>query len=49
MSMKNLISAKGIPELEIFFWKGRLWSPSYFSVSCGGAPLSMVREYIENQ
>lgn len=28
---------------------GRFWSPSYFAGSCGGAPLSVVREYIENQ
>ena len=40
---------KEFPELEKFFWKGGLWSPSYFIASCGGAPLSMVREYIENQ
>ncbi|CAM3639774.1 IS200/IS605 family transposase [Nocardiopsis gilva] len=28
---------------------GRFWSPSYFVASCGGAPLSIVRDYIENQ
>ncbi|WP_075926945.1 IS200/IS605 family transposase [Nocardiopsis sp. CNR-923] len=28
---------------------GHFWSPSYFVGSCGGAPLSIVREYIENQ
>ena len=27
----------------------RLWSPSYFAGSCGGAPLAMVKEYIERQ
>lgn len=26
-----------------------LWSPSYFAVSVGGAPLSVVKEYIQNQ
>lgn len=25
------------------------WSPSYFAGSCDGAPLSIVKEYIENQ
>lgn len=25
------------------------WAPSYFAGSCGGAPLAIVREYIENQ
>ncbi|MGW3152564.1 transposase, partial [Streptomyces sp. NPDC001177] len=28
---------------------GHLWSPSYFSASCGGAPLTIVRQYIEQQ
>lgn len=26
-----------------------LWSPSYFAVSVGGAPLSVLKQYIENQ
>ncbi len=26
---------------------GHLWSPSYFSASCGGAPSVIVRQYIE--
>ncbi|MFD8222381.1 transposase, partial [Streptomyces sp. NPDC059697] len=25
------------------------WSPSYFAGSCGGAPLSIVKDYIDNQ
>lgn len=32
-----------------FLWKDALWSPSYFASSAGGAPLSVVREYILNQ
>ncbi|WP_326647526.1 IS200/IS605 family transposase [Streptomyces sp. NBC_01750] len=28
---------------------GHLWSPSYLSASCGGAPLAIVRQYIEQQ
>jgi putative transposase len=28
---------------------GHFWSPSYFAASCGGAPLSIVRQYIEEQ
>lgn len=28
---------------------GHLWSPSYFAASCGGAPISIVRQYIEQQ
>ena len=40
---------KEFPELQKYFWKGGLWSPSYFIASCGGAPLEIVKEYIENQ
>ena len=30
-------------------WGDHLWSPSYCIVSCGGAPLEIVKKYIENQ
>ncbi|GAA1265963.1 IS200/IS605 family transposase [Streptomyces aureus] len=30
-------------------WSGHFWSGSYFAGSCGGAPLTAVRQYIENQ
>jgi putative transposase len=29
--------------------RGRFWSPSYFAASCGGAPLSIIRAYVEQQ
>lgn len=29
--------------------RGHLWSPSYFAVSCGGAPLSIIKQYIGGQ
>jgi putative transposase len=28
---------------------GRFWSPSYLAASCGGAPLSIIRQYLEQQ
>ncbi|WP_373281481.1 transposase [Microtetraspora fusca] len=31
------------------FMHGHLWSPSYFAASCDGAPLAIIREYIENR
>ncbi len=37
------------PELEQYYWKGGLWSPSYFIASCGEAPLDSVKQYIKNQ
>lgn len=36
-------------DIEKYYWKGVLWSPSYFAGSCGGAPIDIVRKYIENQ
>ena len=40
---------KDRPDLQNRYWKGVLWSPSYFAASCGGAPISVVRQYIEQQ
>jgi putative transposase len=37
------------PSLRRRYWKGVLWSPSYFAASCGGAPISIIRQYIEQQ
>jgi putative transposase len=40
---------KARPDIEKRYWKGALWSPSYFASSCGGAPIEIIRQYIENQ
>ncbi|MDQ0945923.1 IS200/IS605 family transposase [Streptomyces sp. V1I1] len=38
------------PDLVRHYWSAqRLWSGSYFAGSVGGAPLSIVRRYIERQ
>lgn len=38
------------PELVRHYWRAqRLWSGSYFAGSAGGAPLSIVKQYIEQQ
>jgi putative transposase len=29
--------------------RGHPWSPSYFAVCCGGAPLSIIKQYIDGQ
>lgn len=29
--------------------RGHLWSPSYFAASAGGAPLAIVKQYIDQQ
>ncbi len=41
---------KEFPELEKHYWRARrLWAGSYFAGSVGGAPLSVLRQYIESQ
>jgi putative transposase len=37
------------PEIVQRYYKGVLWSSSYFAASCGGAPLSIIRQYVEDQ
>jgi putative transposase len=37
------------PEIAERYFKNVLWSPSYFAASCGGAPLSVIRQYVEQQ
>ncbi|MFD0432038.1 transposase [Streptomyces zhihengii] len=32
-----------------YLWGGHFWSGSYFTGSCGGAPLTVLNQYIENQ
>jgi putative transposase len=55
-SLKGVSSRKlklQFPEIERFWSvkgsKNALWSPSYFVSSVGGAPIEVLRKYIENQ
>ena len=45
----RMIRKKNYPEIKNKLWGGALWSPSYFAGSCGGAPISIIRQYIEQQ
>ena len=36
-------------QIKHYLWGKHLWSPSYCVVSCGGASIDTIREYIENQ
>jgi putative transposase len=35
--------------VQACYWKGVLWSPSYFASSCGGAPIDTLKQYIQAQ
>ena len=37
------------PDIAERYWKGGLWSASYFAASCGGEPVAVLRQHIEQQ
>jgi putative transposase len=37
------------PDMEKRYWNNVLWSPSYFAASCGGAPLGIIQQYVEQE
>lgn len=45
----RLLRTKFKPQVGKYYWKGMLWSPSYFAGSCGGAPITVIQKYIEQQ
>lgn len=40
---------RGWLEVQRMLWEDHFWSPSYCVVSCGGAPLEIVKAYVETQ
>jgi putative transposase len=40
---------KKFPELRNQFWKGKLWSPSYYVGTAGHVSAETIRRYIEEQ
>jgi len=45
----RMIRKKNFASIRKALWKNSLWSPSYFASSCGGAPLNILKEYIQKQ
>ena len=45
----RLLRAAALPEVAEKLWGEHFWSPSYCAVSCGGAPLEIVKRYVEQQ
>jgi putative transposase len=43
------LRAAHLPDVERKLWGAHFWSPSYCVVSCGGAPLEIVKRYVEQQ
>jgi putative transposase len=47
--VSSRILRKEFPVLAKRYYKGVLWSPSYFAASCGGAPIAIIKQYIQSQ
>lgn len=45
----RLLRKKEYPSIKKQVWADALWSPSYFAGSCGGAPIEIICQYIEQQ
>lgn len=45
----RLLRKKNHASIKKKLWGNMLWSPSYFAGSCGGAPIAIIRKYIEQQ
>jgi len=45
----RLLRKQGYPGIRIKPRGAAFWSSSYFAGSCGGAPIEVIRRYIENQ
>lgn len=50
-SLKGVSSRllRRLPAARKGYYKNVLWSPSYFASSCGGAPLDILKQYIQQQ
>lgn len=47
--VSSRILRQRMPAIASLYYKDVLWSPSYFATSCGGAPLSVIKQYVEQQ
>jgi putative transposase len=45
----RMIRKRHYPSIRKKLWGGALWSPSYFAGSCGGAPIEVIRQYVQQQ
>ncbi len=45
----RVIGQKQYPSVSKKLWGNALCSPSYFAASCGGPPIAIIGQYIEQQ
>lgn len=48
-SASSRLIKKEFPQLKEQLWKGYFWSRSFCLLTAGGAPIDVIREYIESQ
>ena len=48
-SASSRLLKKEYPEIREKLWKGAFWSQSFCLLTSGGAPIEVIREYIESQ
>lgn len=48
-SASSRLIKKEFPSVKELLWKGAFWSQSYCLLSTGGAPVHVIRDYIETQ
>jgi len=48
-SLKGVSSRLPRKRYQVRTHRDHLWSPSYFATSRGGAPLEIIRQYVEQQ
>ncbi|MBW7571177.1 IS200/IS605 family transposase, partial [Succinivibrio faecicola] len=48
-SASSRLLKKEFPEIRLKLWQEQFWSQSFCLLTTGGAPLEIVKEYIQTQ
>jgi putative transposase len=48
-SASSRLIKKEFPEIKKYLWKESFWSRSYCLLTTGGAPIEIIKQYIESQ
>lgn len=48
-SASSRLIKKEFPQIRKYLWKEYFWSRSYCLLTTGGAPIEIIKKYIENQ
>lgn len=48
-SASSRLIKKEFPEIKKYLWKEYFWSRSYCLLTTGGAPIEIIKQYIESQ